>query len=291
MKRFSGTGLIHIPLMGGLGNQLFQFSIGLYLNKVLNLKPLFSLAGLQVKTNTTRKYQLYDLLDKGSLSSLNRLHFALIRSIAVIVPSIFVIENGPSDTPVNRVTPNTKLLVGYFQRHTYVDSVKTEMLSALSSSSVFSRIIPSERKDEIAVHIRYGDYLQDPATKQAHGLSSMSYYVQAVNVLRSKHIYKRIVIYSDDSEQALSDFVSEFGESDIDVIAFNGANEFDDLRGMATSAGIVISNSSFSWWAAWIGHNTIGSSVIAPKPWFSTPSDADTNLLCEGWIVLERSLQ
>jgi hypothetical protein len=291
MKRMSGTSLIHIPLMGGLGNQLFQFSIGLYLNKVWNFKPLFSLAGLQVKTNTTRNYMLHDLLDEGSLSSLKRLHFALIRLIAVFVPSVFVIENGPSDTPVTRITPNTKLLVGYFQRHTYVDLVKTELLSALSSSSIFSKVIPSESKDEIAVHIRYGDYLQDPATKQAHGLSSMSYYVQAINVLRSKSSYKRIVIYSDEPEKALTDFVSEFGENDLDVLAFSGSNEYEDLRGIAASAGIVISNSSFSWWAAWIGQNTIGSSVIAPKPWFSTPSDADTNLICEGWMVLERSIQ
>ena len=68
-------------------------------------------------------------------------------------------------------------------------------------------------------------------------------------------------------------------------------SELEDLAGMSASRGIVISNSTFSWWAAWIGTQLHECNVVAPRPWFATPSAADDNLLPDGWTVLDRELQ
>ena len=57
------------------------------------------------------------------------------------------------------------------------------------------------------------------------------------------------------------------------------------------SSSIVISNSTFSWWAAWIGSQLHECNVIAPRPWFATPTAADVNLLPVEWTVLDRELQ
>ena len=109
---------------------------------------------------------------------------------------------------------------------------------------MFAAVIPKTPKDEIAVHMRYGDYAKNITTKQAHGLTATSYYVHAVQLLlKSEKNYKKIVIYSDEPKHALAEFAEAFGKFEIPVVASEFSSEYEDLREMASSSGIVISNS------------------------------------------------
>lgn len=283
---------IQIALMGGLGNQLFQYSFGLYLSKYFSKEVSYTDVGLSVKRNTARRYMLKDLVVPRSKNRFTPLYIILIRLFSLLFSSLIIFESGPSDSPETRIGKSSKLLFGYFQNRRYVDAVTTELLSGLKKSELFADVIPHTSKNEIAVHMRYGDYAKSTTTKQTHGLTANSYYVQAVQLLlKSENDYNKIVIYSDEPEHALAEFTKEYGKSDISIVASNFSNEYDDLRGIASSKGIVISNSSFSWWAAWIGSNCIGSSVIAPRPWMAEPSAYDGNLISNDWVVLERELQ
>ncbi len=215
----------------------------------------------------------------------------MIKFLSFFYPALIIHENGSSDIPLFRIKKSSRLVVGYFQRYEYVDAVKSELLTALKKSEQFSALVPTASNDEIAVHIRRGDYAQE-SVKQVLGLTEMSYYVHGVRLLlKSSESYKRIVIYSDESQQALLEFVKEYGKSDIPIVASSFSNDYDDLGAMARSKGIVISNSTFSWWAAWIGFNTVGSLVVAPRPWLATPSAADKNLVIDKWLVLDRVIK
>ena len=161
----------------------------------------------------------------------------------------------------------------------------------MSTSSLFNKVVSAPTQNNIAVHIRLGDYASKPTTKRAHGLSEIAYFVNAVRILQSKRDYDNIVIYSDEAQTAYAEFVNVFGTSSIPITVSSGTNEYEDLAGISSSKGIVISNSTFSWWAAWIGTHLRNSTVIAPRPWFSKPSAADEHLLLESWIVLDREIQ
>ena len=280
-----------MPLMGGLGNQLFQFSAGLYLRKFMHRSPKFLISSLNSNGNTPRAFMLGDLISQESKCEYKRFYIAGVKILSFLVPSLWVSERDFGDFPIARVGRNTKVLLGYFQRSIYVDSVATDILNAMSNSVIFQDILLAPPVNNIAVHIRYGDYLIDPQTKRVHGLSAMSYYVNSVKLLQTTRKFDQIIVYSDNPQRAYSDFSRAFGSSEIPITMIENSSEYEDLAGMASSKGLVISNSSFSWWAAWIGTQLHGCNVVAPRPWFANPTAADDNLLPDEWTVLNRELQ
>ena len=234
---------------------------------------------------------LGDLLKKTEISRHGRLYIALIRLISIVHPAIWISEKDLSDFPLTSINRRTKVLLGYFQRFVYVDAVSQEIIDAMSKSTIFKAIFSSPQQNSIAVHIRFGDYLTNKETKRFHGLSAMSYYVEAVKRLQATHHYDKIMIFSDDRQRAIAEFTNEYGLEDLRVSASHGENEYEDLAEISSCKGIVISNSTFSWWAGWIGTQLHECNVVAPRPWFATPSAADDNLLPGGWTVLNRELQ
>jgi hypothetical protein len=280
-----------IPFMGGLGNQLFQYAAGIHVRKFTTKHTYFSQSGLLNTKNTPRSYMLGDLLKSSDVKNRGRFTLAVFKLSSFVVPSIWVSERDLSDFPLERVSKTTKVLLGYFQRINYVDSVAAELVQAMRHSSQFRILATTLSTNDLAVHIRFGDYLSSPETKMFHGLTAMSYYVNAVNHLLSIGSFERVVIYSDDPSKAYSDFTQAFGSREIPVVPSAHLGEIEELASMSSSKGLVISNSTFSWWAAWIGTQLHDCNVVAPRPWFAMPSAAEDNLLPNRWTVLDRELQ
>jgi hypothetical protein len=181
------------------------------------------------------------------------------------------------------------IYTGFFQELSTVENVKTQILESFNESSHFKNCLTEAQDKFIAIHVRKGDYLGHSKTREFHGLTSNKFYMDSALQLRDQTEVEKIRLFSD-SQKDNNELVNDLRSKNFKVENME-SSEFLDFQGICQASAVVMSNSSFSWWAAWIGQNTIGSSVIAPKPWFSTPSDADTNLICEGWMVLERSIQ
>lgn len=117
---------------------------------------------------------------------------------------------------------------------------------------LFSMGIP-KKTDMIAIHLRRGDYVNNPFYVD---LSSTDYYERAMK----EFPHEKFLVFSDDIEYAKTYFVGnefEFAE---------GTPE-EDMDLMASCKGIIISNSSYSWWGAFLGDKN--KKVIAPKVWYS----------------------
>lgn len=278
-----------IPFMGGLGNQLFQFAAGLLLETENRYEVLYSKFGLENSKNTSRLFMLDDLVDSNKTSDSTRMFFILNRVISVFYPSWWIQELGPEDNVLTRVDENTRILVGYFQDKSIVESVRDELLSRLSSSNRFKPVFTRNKSHDLVIHVRYGDYLA-PSTRNFHGLSHPNYYKSAVKCLMRSNEFERIVLVSDDPELAYSRLHPELTQFNIPIVKNRSQSEIDDLAVLTSARGLVMSNSTFSWWGAWLGSNTAATQVVIPTPWFARESAADLKLCLSSWTSLAREL-
>ncbi len=94
--------------------------------------------------------------------------------------------------------------------------------------------------DKVAIHVRRGDYVDNPFYVD---LPTTDYYARAMGEFGNA----KFLVFSDDIEHCKT--LDIFKECEFS----EGLSEEDDLNLMASCKGIIISNSSFSWWAATLG--------------------------------------
>jgi hypothetical protein len=128
-------------------------------------------------------------------------------------------------------------------------------------------------KGTCAIHVRRGDYVK----KQAyHPCLPMEYYYKAMEEVGDKHY----TIFSDDLDWCM--------EQD-----WLGCPQFEEethpakaLIKMAGHENLIIANSSFSWWAAYINPFQ-DKKVVAPKRWFGEKANHDTkDLYLPSWTLI-----
>jgi hypothetical protein len=117
-----------------------------------------------------------------------------------------------------------------------------------------------------AVHIRMGDYGDD-----YHPICELGYYEKAFREIPGPYL-----IFSDDIEKAKQVFPNK------ETFFYEG-DTYDSLKKMKSCKNHIISNSTYSWWAAWLA----GGKVVAPKKWFGPAANLSAkDIYCENWIVI-----
>jgi hypothetical protein len=178
-------------------------------------------------------------------------------------------DEGQHGFPYHEIPHHPKgiKLRGFFQSEKYFEHCKDDIKRAFPL-----RIVPTDR---ISIHVRRGDYVK---------------YVDNFLPTTEEDVQK-IVDYFGRSETYLicSDDVSWCKENLCAIDAkfeYNHGNEFDDLSAMASCKHHAVSRSSFSWWAAWLGHNP-DKTIVALTPWFGKLNPLDTkDIIPERWIKI-----
>ena len=175
---------------------------------------------------------------------------------------------------------------GHFQtyRHLFAPEVWKEMstLQPKSISRDYSDALESmSGVRSLSIHIRLGDYV---ALKDQFGLLSKSYFLEAVEMAftKSDELVERIQVFSDDLPRALS-YLEGIDFQGKNLHTFQGLTDEEELYLMAQSDLVIISNSTFSWWAGALGNSE--KTVIAPAKWFKSLEDP-TELYPDSWIKI-----
>ncbi len=255
-----------VKLTGGLGNQFFQYAFG---------KSLEKRTGKKVKYDTyfydyQEKRQLG--LDKFCISyakwnrcleKLYRLAYSrkLFRLFGIQVEKDIFCYNEPLKGKI--------YFAGYWQNMNYIKEYKEELREEL----VYKYPLSKEQQDilneingvqSIAVHIRRGDYL---GLQNVYHVASISYYHNAVNQIQNSVQGDRVFyIFSDDIAWCKDNLIIE-GDKCVFIDRSISDSPYVDFELMRNCKHFIISNSTFSWWAAYLASYR-GKSLYAPQIWF-----------------------
>lgn len=292
--------MIISQIIGGLGNQMFQYAVGRAIATRLN-KPL------RLDVSPFANYQLHNgfelsrifagQMDLAPPEDLQRVigwraiplvKRLLSRSeLSVMRGKQFVVEpHFQHWADINRV-PAPAYLVGYWQSEKYFQeidpTIRADFVFRQPLSTQNQRVADHiARSNAVSLHVRRGDYVQNSKTFATHGTCSLDYYREAIRYVSERIEQPKFFIFSDDISWVRNNLKIDFPCSYVDHN--HGAESYNDMRLMSLCQHNIIANSSFSWWAAWLNanHNKI---VVAPKKWFSNNNDV-SDLYPQNWIKL-----
>lgn len=174
-------------------------------------------------------------------------------------PENFFVQPDGNNNVLNIEFKRNLCIAGFFQRHEYFDHIKEKLIN-----EVFK--VPQDwQPNTIAVHVRRGDFVHDPIN---FPMQPVSYYMQALEALDYKN--KEVVFCSDDLGWCRQNFpFAVFREK---------TQALDDIFFMANADAVVMSNSTFSFWGAYL--STRERPVYFPLHWFNKDSGRNGYEIC-----------
>ncbi len=292
--------MIISKIIGGLGNQMFQYAAG----RALSLKrgqPLrldvagFVGYGLHHGFELQRVFDCQPVIaDESDVRSILAWQFSsgirrLVarQSLSVFRRKSYIVEPHFHYWPEINDVPQNCYLDGYWQSDKYFQGVSSVIRKDFTFKSPLA-----DRNAEIAehisqlnsvsLHIRRGDYATDPNTNATHGLCSLDYYREAVQYVADRIKQPYIFVFSDDIVWVKDNLKMDLPCQYIDHN--HGTESYNDMRLMSMCRHHIIANSSFSWWGAWLNPSK-EKIVVAPQKWFVNNNNV-RDLFPRGWVTL-----
>lgn len=291
-----------VRLAGGLGNQMFQYAAGRAVALATGRRLLLDEAGIP-RGPSGRRYELSAFRIAGEPAGW--LVRTLVRAqVGGRVPPVLraVVraasrrrwtllgdrEAGFDDRLFT--TAGDLVLDGFWQSADYADRTP-EIARHVRHDFALRQPLPDRLAaveaeiaacESVGVHVRRGDYAHDPTIAAVHGALPLAYYDAAAAWLTARLESPSFFVFSDDPTWAREHLRLPGPTRVVDEAA--GLPPAVDQRLLAACRHFVVANSTFSWWAAWLGASP-DKFVVAPRHWFADrPTPA--GLLPASWTVL-----
>ena len=287
-------------VLGGIGNQMFQFAAGRALSLKNDQKYLLDLSDFSdyrlhhgfelsrvfnVVTECAEASTLHQLLgwreNKLARKVLRRRQFSGLRG------KTFVVEPHFNYWPDFFNLTGDCYLYGYWQSERYFKAVE----SVIRQDFTFREPLKEHNAElalematvqAVSLHVRRGDYVNNPKNHNIMSVCDLEYYRLAINYI-AFHVEQPVFyFFSDDMAWVKQNLPMEF--PCVYIEHNGGAESYRDMQLMSLCRHHVIANSSFSWWGAWLNANP-EKIVIAPKRWFRNGND-DSDLIPDEWVRL-----
>ncbi len=285
----------YVKLIGGLGNQLFQYAYAYNLfKKHKNVK--LDISEFKYYELHKLKIQNYKIILKFSKwKDVNKFYIFknlyLSHHIKIFSKKIYfflhsklnnhsiIFENS------NSIYPKEKdyLYEGYYQNLKYVEPNKKDLLNQIKLKKYSKRHKKllnniSKKKNSVAIHIRI--YSTIRAEDKYHGNISSDYIEKAQKKIETQ--LKRPFYYIFTNSNKWVDENLKLNGSKYMIV--KGFKDYEDLQSISKCKHQIISNSSFGWWGAWLNSNK-SKLVIVPKNWYAAVKNP-INLIPKNWIKI-----
>lgn len=150
----------------------------------------------------------------------------------------------------------------------------TSEISEIENSDIYRQIISS---NAVCVHIRRGDYVNH----SIYDVCGDSYYYNAVNYMGRILFNPVFYIFSDDITEV--ERTIQFSHP---VVYVKGDHQdYEDLYLMKQCRHFIMSNSTYSWWAQFLGQAE-DKVVVAPKKW-CLMEDMNVGVYMKNWVLMD----
>jgi hypothetical protein len=290
--------MIIVRLKGGLGNQMFQYALGRALQHrrgdELRLDVTYLLGSSVFKWDVPRSYDL-DVFQLQSAFSyvprlLRRASWTLDEAEAVPKRQTFVEEKEFGFHPgILDLTEPNLYLDGYWQSESYFAEIQREIRAAFQFRMPLS---PAGRQmahmlasvNSVCVNVRRGDYVTSESTRNTLGFVGEDFYRRGVDWIKANIPDPWLFVNSDDMP-----WCREHLKFDLPTTYFGeecaGWKFGEQLQLMTMCKHFLIPNSTFAWWAAWLGTRD-GKLVACPRRWFRNESISSKDLIPPSWVTL-----
>jgi len=295
--------MVTVQLLGGMGNQMFQYALGRHLallngtelkldtSILLNWSPGkhavnrgFDLDIFQLEPHfASRKETLAYHADGASVPQkiLYRLKKQFTGDLRTTEPFFHY------HSDILKLKGDIYLAAGTWQSYRYFEEIAGTIKQDFSFKlplTAHAETMHEKIKQRISVclNVRRTDYLTVANTAEAMANVPIDYYSRALKAMQEMVGAFEVFVFSDDMDWCKANF--GFIEQPVHFVDHSYADKkFNNyLQLMKACNHYIIPNSTFAWWAAWL-NSRADKRVIAPLQWFNDPSVNTNDLIPPSW--------
>ncbi len=283
-----------INLIGGLGNQMFDYAFSLALKKhypnedvLLDIQHLDSLYAYGFELKKVFPDIECQIASKDQIKKVSRYitNYKLSRFARKFLPNkeTEFVEKVPEQfEPKVFELKGDVYYEGYWHSYRYYENIISDIQNNLAfpTPNFYNSDMAHAMKecDSVGLHVRRGDY-NDRWLKAC----DLSYYTKAISFFKNEGLDHHFFIFSNDIDWCKQEILPLIGNDRVTFVSENtGINSCWDMYLMSQCKNLIIANSTFSWWGAILNKNN--PNVIMPEFWkVGVPSDS---LCAPHWIRL-----
>ena len=310
--------MIKLTFEGGLGNQMFQYAFGRYVEQLFNETVYFDISKYKFESSENREFELFSFninpnwkelpLKKNRISRLGFQYilYCMITAPYILLNSYLVKKN--KRTRFNNLYQKLINLIGFYRVHygmyknprkslfptktirghwfwpemvEKIDPIIRKELQVIRpmSESNAKFLYQIQNSNSVGVHIRRGDYV-----KLGLVVCDIHYYERCINKMIELVENPTFFIFSDDIPWVKQNLKTNHDTKLVFIDNDNPSPE--DMRLLYNCNHFIMSNSTFSWWGAYLG-NYQEKKVIVPEYW--SIKKKKSSLILDSWII-ERNL-
>ena len=288
-----------VNIAGGLGNQMFQYAFALMLKRrypdeevLVDTQHYHSLFFRKFgSVNLHNGYEIGTLFKQATLPVAG---FGALRRLTYYIPNYVASRVARRVLPVRATEyiehpdryftydkgvfrAGDTYYEGYWQCVHYYTDMREQL------REVFAPPVPNDYNramiaqiegcHSVGIHVRRGDYKDAP---EFNGICTPEYYRKAVGhiVSESKGGAPTFFVFSNDMAWCRANMQGIVGQHKVVFVDQNkGMQSCWDMFLMTHCRSLIIANSTFSWWGAFL--NPRAAHVCTPSPWVRRPGSVE----------------
>lgn len=286
--------MVIIQLIGGLGNQMFQYALYLqfqHLNKEVKVDDV---AGFVEDAKRDPALSAFGITyEKADPKVIEKMLDASLLFWHRVKRKLFGRKRKSYFEEDKRFHPeiftwDDIYLEGYWQTEKYFSAVEDKVRAAFDVDKLFALkeedapLFPEGSKlqariqaylqeitdtQSVSLHIRRGDYLTPANQALFGGICTEAYYKEAMRRMREQYPGCRFFLFTNDKEWAKKQSADQ-ASTDVTVVDLPEGCDHQEFALMSKCKHNILANSSYSWWASYLNNNP-HKTILAPPKWLN----------------------